>query len=109
MRRCKMKKIFISQPMRGRADEEIRAEREAILAQVAEKFPSEDVQEIKSFIPDEFHESDWKNVGLAYLGKSLMMLAEADLAVFVQGYADARGCKIEHEAAAAYNVNRMYM
>ena len=38
-----------------------------------------------------------------------MMLAEADLAVFVQGYADARGCKIEHEAAAAYNVDRMYV
>lgn len=104
-----MKKIFISQPMRGRADEEIRAEREAILAQVAEKFPDEDVQEIKSFIPDEFHEADWKNVGLVYLGKSLMMLAEADLAVFAQGYADARGCKIEHEATVAYNVNRMYM
>ena len=41
-----MKKIFISQPMRGRADEEIRAEREAILAQVAAKVPGEDVQEI---------------------------------------------------------------
>ncbi len=104
-----MKKIFISQPMRGRTDEEIREERREIMAQVAKKFPGEDVQEIQSFIPDEFHAADMKNVGLAYLGKSLMMLAEADLAVFVQGYADARGCKIEHEAAAAYNVDRMYV
>lgn len=104
-----MKKIFISQPMRGRKDDEIREERREIMAQVAMRFPGEDVQEIKSFIPDEFHKTDFKNVGLAYLGKSLTMLAEADLAVFVQGYADARGCKIEHEAAVAYSVDRMYM
>ena len=104
-----MKKIFISQPMRGRTDEEIREERRKIMAQVAMKFPGEDVQEVQSFIPDEFHTADMKNVGLAYLGKSLMMLADADLAVFVQGYADARGCRIEHEAAMAYSVDRMYV
>ena len=35
-----MKKIFISQPMRGRTDEEIREERREIMAQVAKKFPA---------------------------------------------------------------------
>lgn len=104
-----MKKIFISQPMRGRKDDEIREERREIMAQVAMRFPGEDVQEIQSFIPDEFHAANMKHVALAYLGKSLMMLAEADLAVFVQGYAEARGCRIEHEAAIAYSVDRIYV
>lgn len=104
-----MKKVFISQPMRGRKDEEIRAERELILTQVAAKFQGEQVEEIKSFLPGEFHKANFKNVPLAYLGKSLMMLAEADIAVFTEGYEEARGCSIEHAAATAYNVERMYI
>ncbi len=104
-----MKRVFISQPMRGRKDDEIRAERDAILAQFVERFHGEEVEEIKSFLPDEFHAADFKNVALAYLGKSLMLLAGADVAVFVQGYAEARGCRIEHEAAVAYGVERVYV
>lgn len=102
-----MKRVFISQPMRGRKHEEIRAERDAILAQITEHFYGEGVEEIKSFLPNEFHTAGFKNVALAYLGKSLMLLA--DVAVFVQGYAEARGCRIEHEAAVAYGVERVYV
>ena len=104
-----MKRVFISQPMRGRKHEEIRAERDAILAQITEHFYGEGVEEIKSFLPNEFHTAGFKNVALAYLGKSLMLLADADVAVFVQGDAEARGCRIEHEAAVAYGVERVYV
>ncbi len=62
-----------------------------------------------SFLPNEFHTEGFKNVALAYLGKSLMLLADADVAVFVQGYAEVRGCRIEHEAAVAYGVERVYV
>ena len=44
-----------------------------------------------------------------FLGKSLEMLAGADLAVFASGWQDARGCRIEHDCAVAYGIGTMEM
>ena len=65
-----MVQLFISQPMRGRSDEEIAAEREyAKLA--AERILKEEVEVIDSF----FQDGDGKP--LEYLGDSLKILLPA--------------------------------
>jgi len=102
-----MKKVFISQPMNGRSDKDIKEERENILRMVSEKL-GEEVEEIQSFIPLRFRERDYKVPGLAYLGESLKMLANADVAVFAKGHENARGCRVEHHAAEAYGIDIMY-
>lgn len=94
-----MKKLFISQPMKDKTDEEIMKERETAIAE-AEKLLGEKVEVIDSFIQDA--PADAKP--LWYLGKSLELLSTADIAYFAKGWEHARGCYIEFECAVKYGV-----
>ena len=60
----------------------------------------EDVEVIDSF----FRGAPADAKPLWYLGESLKLLAQADIAYFAAGWVDARGCKIEHTCAAEYGV-----
>lgn len=95
-----MKKIFISQPMKGKTDEEILAEREYAV-RTAVDLLSEEVEVIDSF----FQGTDLRP--LECLGESLKLLAKADIAYFAPGWNKARGCLIEHECCEAYGVNHI--
>ena len=92
-----MIKLFISQPMRGRSDDEIIAEREYVKL-AAERLLKEDVVVIDSF----FQGGDMRP--LEYLGESLKLLAGADWAWFCEGWGQARGCKIENTCAREYGI-----
>lgn len=93
-----MAKLFISQPMRGKTDDEILQEREAAIS-AAKESTGEDVEVLDSF----FQGADLTKP-LEYLGESIKMLAQADIAYFAPGWQEARGCKIEHECAIQYGV-----
>jgi hypothetical protein len=96
-----MKKLFISQPMRGLTDDEIMAARiEA--ADNAEIALGEDVDVIDSFAQCQPDEDE--NEPLWYLGWSLQLLASADVIYFAPGWEDARGCRIEHQCAVEYGI-----
>lgn len=97
-----MKKIFISQPMRGLKDEEILKAREEIRKK-AEKEIGEPVKLIDSFIKDYPGEIN-KHVPVFYLGKSIQLLSQADIAYFGGDWRNARGCLIEHEVARQYGI-----
>ena len=97
-----MKKIFISQPMRGLEDEEILEARKEILIK-AEKKIGEPVELIDSFIEDYPGEIN-KHIPVYYLGKSIQFLSQADIAYFGGDWRNARGCKIEHEIAKQYGI-----
>lgn len=94
-----MKKLFISQPMKGKTDEEILKEREAAIAK-AKEVCGEDVEVIDSF----FKDAPAVNRPLWFLGESLKLLATADVAYFAPGWKAARGCKIEHTCALEYGI-----
>lgn len=95
-----MKKLFISQPMNGRADEEIKAERTDILLKATERL-GEQVELIDSFFESAPHDAK----PLWFLGKSLELLSTADVAYFADGWENARGCRIEHECAKEYGID----
>ena len=97
-----MKKLFISQPMRGLTDEEILKAREEIRAR-AEHVIGEPVELIDSFIKDYPGENN-KSIPVWYLGKSIQLLSQADIAYFGGNWRNARGCKIEHEVARTYGI-----
>lgn len=94
-----MAKLFISQPMKGKTDEQIKTEREQAI-QEAEKVLGESVEIIDSF----FENAPAEAKPLWFLGKSLELLANADIAYFAKGWENARGCKIEHDSAIAYGI-----
>ena len=97
-----MKKLFISQPMKGKTDEEILAVREKAIANAkAQLSDEEDVEVIDSF----FQNAPAGARPLWFLGKSLELLFTADVVYFAQGWRDARGCRIEHTCATEYGIN----
>lgn len=94
-----MKKLFISQPTKGKTDEEILKERETAIKE-AKQLIGEPVEIIDSFSQNTPTDAR----PLWFLGKSLELLSTADVAYFSKGWNDARGCKIEHECAVQYGI-----
>lgn len=94
------KKLFISQPMRGKTDEEILREREKAISK-AKEILGDEVEVLETFFED--FSPDAKP--LEYLARSIEYLAKADVAYFVPGWTSARGCRIEHECAVEYGIN----
>lgn len=94
------KKLFISQPMNGKSDEEILAVRKKAIASV-EHFLGEPVDVIDSF----FQSAPVDAKPLWFLGKSIELLSTADVAYFAKGWENARGCKLEHECCIQYGID----
>ena len=88
-------KLFISQPMKGKTDDEIKAERSRIIDEARKLYG--DVEVIDSF----FAGQDTSNPVLC-LSKALEKLAGADVVWFAPGWERANGCTIEHEVAKRY-------
>lgn len=91
-----MKKLFISCPMRGRTEDEIKASMERMKA-VAEIMVGEELEVIPTFIAD----AD-KNKPIYNLGVSIKRMQDADyVAAPFQAY-EWRGCSVEKEVAQRY-------
>lgn len=94
-----MKKLFISQPMKGKTDEEILEERKKAVRS-AERQLGEPIEVIDSF----FQSAPADAKPLWFLGKSLELLSGADIAYFAKGWQEARGCRIENTCAIKYGI-----
>ena len=92
-------KVFISQPMKGKTNEEIKAERNRLIGKVRALY-GDDIEIIDSF----FENAPADARPLWFLVKSLELLATADVAAFARGWRDARGCRIENICAIEYGI-----
>lgn len=95
-----MKRLFISQPMRGKTNEEILLTR-AKAVESARNHLGEEVEVIDSFFQNV---PNMENTGLWCLGESLKLLATADVAYFASDWEHYRGCKIENLCAVEYGI-----
>lgn len=95
-----MKKLFVSQPMKDKTDNEILAERKKAIKKAEEKL-GEPVEVIDSF----FQSAPADARPLWFLGKSLELLSTADVAYFADGWRKARGCRVEHLCAVEYGID----
>ena len=99
-----MKKVFISQPMNGLSDLQIEKDRARVIEGLYnEGYKPDEIMVIDTFIEE--NAPDNVNSGLWYLGKSLELLAKADIAVFAKGWRNARGCQIEFKCAKEYGIS----
>ena len=105
-----MKKMMISQPMAGKTEQEIAETRERAI-----KFAEENGYEfVNTLFTDEWYsrESMEKRgvvqIPLCFLAKSLEKMSLCHIAYFGKGWENARGCRIEHEAAVAYGLEVVY-
>lgn len=92
-------RVFVSQPMKGKTNEEIEKEREELTEFAKAKLGS-DVEIIDSFFKDAPHDAK----PLWFLGRSFELLSTADACVFADGYEKARGCVMEHKACEDYGI-----
>lgn len=95
----KIVKVFISQPMRDKTDEQILAERNRAIEAVKKKFDG-DVVVLDSFFQYAPHDAK----PLWFLGKSIVVLSQADVAYFIGEWRKYRGCKAENMLAHEYGI-----
>lgn len=86
-----MKKLFISQPMRDKTDEQIEAERNRAIENAKEVL-GEEVEVIQSFFKGAPHDA----TPLWYLGESIKLLGQADFVYFCKDWEKYRGCCIRY-------------
>ena len=100
-----MKKLFVSVPMKGRTEEEIKASIQK-MKKIAEIYEGEELELIDSYIednpPKDSKEAVW------YLGESLKKLARADVFIGICESYNWNGCCIEKETAERYDI-KAYM
>lgn len=97
-----MKKLFISAPMKGRTEAQIRATMEQ-MHHIAEAVFGEELEVIQTYISDD-PPAD-ANQAVWYLGESIKKMADADYFIGIydedKGY---RGCIIENLVAKNYSI-----
>lgn len=94
-----MKKIFVSVPMKGRTEDEIKASIQK-MKKIAEIYEGEELELIDSYIDDNPPKEN--NEGVWYLAESLKKLAQADVFMGICESYDWIGCQIERETAERY-------
>ena len=103
-------KAMLSQPMAGKSDQEIIATREHAI----HALKSKGYEIVNTLFTDEWYSDDsMKKRGvvqilLCFLAKSLENMSLCHAAYFCKGWENARGCRIEHEAAKAYGLTIIY-
>lgn len=103
-------KAMLSQPMAGKTKEEIIATRDRAVKTLKEK----GYEIVNTLFTDEWYseESMQKrgviNRPLCFMAKSLENMSLCHAAYFCRGWEQARGCRIEHEAAKAYGLEIIY-
>lgn len=108
--RTMSKKAMISQPMAGMTDEEIAEARDKARAKLREM----GYEFVNTLSTDEWYsEAAMKERGvvqvpLCYLAKSLENMSLCHAAYFCKGWENARGCRIERDAAIAYGLEVLY-
>lgn len=98
-------KVFISQPMTGRTDEEITEERINAISAVQKRYPLCYVMEIDSFNKGALNNSN----PVTELGKCVSLMTDADVVVFCDGWGTSKGCNVEHEVAVQYDIPYVYL
>ena len=93
--------LMISQPMKGKTNEQIREERANLIKKLEEQ---------GNKVLDTVFENALANEDIAIymLSQSIRYIGKVDGVVFMRGWESARGCKIEHQVAVEYGKQVFY-
>lgn len=96
--------------MAGKTEEEIVATREKAVAALKAK----GYEIVNTLFTDAWYSSEKMKergvvqIPLCFLAKSLENMSLCHAAYFCKGWEQARGCRLEHDAAIAYGLNVIY-
>jgi hypothetical protein len=103
-------KAMLSQPMAGKTQEEIIATRKKAIAVLESK----GYTIVNTLFTDAWYNAESMSergvvqVPLCFLAKSLENMSLCHAAYFCKGWENARGCRLEHDAAVAYGLEVIY-
>ena len=103
-------KAMLSQPMAGKTEEEIVETRNRAIAALEDQ----GYEIVNTLFTDEWYSKEKMaergvvQIPLCFLAKSLENMSLCHAAYFCKGWEQARGCRIEHEAAVAYGLTILY-
>lgn len=103
-------KAMLSQPMAGKTELEIRETRERAMKALKD----EGYEIVNTLFTDAWYSKEEMErrgvvqIPLCFLAKSLENMSLCHAAYFCKGWENARGCRIEHEAAKAYGLKIIY-
>ena len=104
------KKAMLSQPMAGKTEQEIVETRERAIATLK----AAGYEIVNTLFTDEWYSKEAMAergvvlIPLCFLAQSLENMSLCHAAYFCKGWENARGCRIEHEAAKAYGLEILY-
>lgn len=101
-----MKKLFISCPMKGRTEENIRKSMEQ-MHRIAEIVFDQPLEVIPTYI--EHRPPENSNQAVWYLGKAIQLMSEADFFIGIEYNDFFKGCMIETEVARNYAIRSTYV
>lgn len=99
-------KAMLSQPMAGKTEAEIIQTR----ARAVQALEAAGYEVVNTLFTDEWYSREAMEargvvqVPLCFLAKSLENMSLCHAAYFCRGWEQARGCRIEHDAAVAYGL-----
>ena len=105
-----MQKAMLSQPMAGKNETEIIETRNRAI----EVLKREGYEVVNTLFTDEWYSDEAMKergvvqIPLCFLAKSLENMSLCHAAYFCKGWENARGCRIEHDAAKAYGLKIIY-
>ena len=103
-------KAMLSQPMAGKTEQEIIETRERAITALKEN----GYEIVNTLFTDDWYSKKAMEargvvqIPLCFLAKSLENMSLCHAAYFCKGWENARGCRIEHEAAKAYGLKIIY-
>lgn len=103
-------KAMLSQPMYGKTDEEIMKVREKAVKTLTEK----GYEVVNALFDGEYYtdkamkERGVVQIPLCFLGATFEKMSLCHAVYFCKGWQNARGCRIEHDAAVAYGLDIIY-
>lgn len=96
--------VFISQPMLGKTDDEIKADRDRAIEIITGIFPYALCP--ITYVPHTPHKGV-TNFGIYYLAKSLDVMSECNMFYMADGWENARGCRLERKIAISYGLHEI--
>ena len=103
-------KAMLSQPMAGKTEQEITDTRNRAIAELKAR----GYEVVNTLFTDEWYSKEKMQergvvqIPLCFLAKSLENMSLCHAAYFCRGWENARGCRIEHDAAKAYGLEIIY-
>lgn len=103
-------KAMLSQPMAGKTEQEITDTRNRAIAELEAR----GYEVVNTRFTDEWYSKEKMQergvvqIPLCFLAKSLENMSLCHAAYFCRGWENARGCRIEHDAAKAYGLEIIY-